>query len=433
MITLKIKAIIALLSLVLILPVFSQPFNGNSITFENTLSAVVTGEDGLILRTTNGGTSWTALNSGITNVLKRSAYYTNGSNINVHLVAAENGVILRSTNNGAAWSNKFPGTLEDINDIFILTPAITFACGNGGTLFFSTDLGDSWSSVSTGSSSNFNRVLFFQYSTRTETTYKGLLVGDGGIALTCTGLTGSWSHASTNTTQNLNAVSYASYYVIAGGNSGAMITSYDYGATWTTASSGTSNNINGVEFIDPSTALAVGENGVILRTTNKGTNWSSITSPVTSYLTDVDFGSWSLGIATGVGGASIFSTDGGLSWNSFAADKFSAAKEDAKAFKQTNQKITSSREPDLMQNYPNPFNPSTVIGYSIPFDAQVSVKIYDMLGKEVKTLVSGQQNAGTYNVSFNAGNMSSGIYFYVLSASSGSKIMTKTMKMILSK
>src|SRR5690349_15373948 len=185
MITTKTLAKLALLCLILVSPVFSQPtFNGNSITFESSLSAVVTGEDGLILRTTNGGTSWTALNSGITNVLHRSAFYTNGSNITVHLVAAENGVILRSTNNGANWSTIFPGTLEDINDIFILTPAITFACGNGGTLFFSSDLGNSWSSVNTGSKVNFNRVLFFQYSTRTQTIYKGLLVGEGGTALT---------------------------------------------------------------------------------------------------------------------------------------------------------------------------------------------------------------------------------------------------------
>ena len=89
----------------------------------------------------------------------------------------------------------------------------------------------------------------------------------------------------------------------------------------------------------------------------------------------------------------------------------------------------------LFQNYPNPFNPTTTIKYSIPAvgannaDPLVMLKIYDLLGREIRTLVNKRQKAGNYSVQFNAGNLPSGIYFYRLQA--GSFVQTK--KMILLK
>ena len=77
----------------------------------------------------------------------------------------------------------------------------------------------------------------------------------------------------------------------------------------------------------------------------------------------------------------------------------------------------SSRIPksyELSQNYPNPFNPSTVINYKLVNPGNVILKVYDMLGKEVATLVNEQQGAGSHSVIFNASNLSSGMYIYVL-------------------
>lgn len=69
----------------------------------------------------------------------------------------------------------------------------------------------------------------------------------------------------------------------------------------------------------------------------------------------------------------------------------------------------------LNQNYPNPFNPVTKINYELPFPGFVTLKVYDMLGREVALLVNSAQNAGSYSVDFNAGrDLSSGIYFYIL-------------------
>ena len=72
----------------------------------------------------------------------------------------------------------------------------------------------------------------------------------------------------------------------------------------------------------------------------------------------------------------------------------------------------------LSQNYPNPFNPTTVIKYSIPEVTNVKLKIYDMLGREIRTLVNQEQSAGIYNLEFNATNLSSGVYFYRIEAGS---------------
>ncbi|MDW8466117.1 MAG: T9SS type A sorting domain-containing protein [Chloroherpetonaceae bacterium] len=83
----------------------------------------------------------------------------------------------------------------------------------------------------------------------------------------------------------------------------------------------------------------------------------------------------------------------------------------------------------LEQNYPNPFNPSTMIRYSIPSTEQVSLKVFDVLGREVLTLVSGRQAAGRYEVLFNAAGLPSGIYFYRLQAGTYSE----TRKMMLVK
>ncbi|MFO7524291.1 MAG: T9SS type A sorting domain-containing protein, partial [Ignavibacteriaceae bacterium] len=87
----------------------------------------------------------------------------------------------------------------------------------------------------------------------------------------------------------------------------------------------------------------------------------------------------------------------------------------------------------LEQNYPNPFNPSTKIEYSIPNAAtgqtlSVTLKVYDVIGNEVTTLVDEYKTAGIYEVEFDASQLSSGIYFYKLSA--GSFISTKKMILI---
>jgi hypothetical protein len=84
---------------------------------------------------------------------------------------------------------------------------------------------------------------------------------------------------------------------------------------------------------------------------------------------------------------------------------------------------------DLQQNYPNPFNPSTKITYSILEPGLVSIKVFDILGRQVAELVNNQQSAGTYTVDFNAQNLSAGVYLYKIESGS----FQASKKMILMK
>lgn len=82
----------------------------------------------------------------------------------------------------------------------------------------------------------------------------------------------------------------------------------------------------------------------------------------------------------------------------------------------------------LYQNDPNPFNPATSIKFDIPQKSNVKLVVYDLLGKEIMTLVNGTLDAGTHNINFNGGSLSSGIYFYKLQ--SGSFVETKKMLLL---
>ncbi|GIK23258.1 MAG: hypothetical protein BroJett005_26720 [Ignavibacteriota bacterium] len=96
--------------------------------------------------------------------------------------------------------------------------------------------------------------------------------------------------------------------------------------------------------------------------------------------------------------------------------------------------VLGLREYTLGQNYPNPFNPSTTINFSLAVDSKVSLKIFNVLGQEVASLLNGQMSAGSQKVSFDASSLNSGVYFYRLEADGidGQKF-SSTKKMILTK
>ena len=83
----------------------------------------------------------------------------------------------------------------------------------------------------------------------------------------------------------------------------------------------------------------------------------------------------------------------------------------------------------LSQNYPNPFNPTTKINYSIHQSTQVTVKLFDILGNEIETLVNEEKSVGTYELIWNAATLPSGVYFYQLRAGT----FVETKKMVLMK
>ena len=87
----------------------------------------------------------------------------------------------------------------------------------------------------------------------------------------------------------------------------------------------------------------------------------------------------------------------------------------------------------LAQNYPNPFNPETTIPFALPVRANVKLSVFDLLGREVATLVNGTMDAGSHAVNWNASDLSSGVYFYRLDAQAGEASFNSTRKVVLMK
>ncbi len=82
---------------------------------------------------------------------------------------------------------------------------------------------------------------------------------------------------------------------------------------------------------------------------------------------------------------------------------------------------------ELSQNYPNPFNPSTTINFSIPQSSIVTLKVFNTLGQEVKTLINQNMESGVHSISFDASELNSGIYFYRLDAGQFSEVRKMTL------
>jgi ligand-binding sensor domain-containing protein len=189
---------------------------------------------------------------------------------------------------------------------------------------------------------------------------------------------------------------------------------YD-GTNWTiynTSNSGLPNNVVKCLNIDGSENIWIGtrggglakydgENWTVYNTSNSGlpSNW-------VDYLAiDENGNKW---IGTNGGGLAVFNEGGIVS------------------VKKLEKK--DGHYPDkfiLSQNYPNPFNPSTTIKYSLPKQSYVTLKVYDILGREIEILVTEEKPAGVYEINWNASKLSSGVYFYQLKA--GDYVSTKKM------
>ena len=99
-----------------------------------------------------------------------------------------------------------------------------------------------------------------------------------------------------------------------------------------------------------------------------------------------------------------------------------------------NEMNSKPKAVSLYQNYPNPFNPSTKISFSLPQEENVNLKIYDLLGREIKTLFEKEMAKGNYSISFDGTNYASGLYFArLIVQSNDTKSYIKTIKMLLNK
>ncbi len=193
------------------------------------------------------------------------------------------------------------------------------------------------------------------------------------------------------------------------GPGGAIYRTTNAGLTWSPQTSGTTNTLHEVSMVDANNGTAVGVSGTVLRTTNGGATWVSEPNPLSGVteLFSVWFVSPNEGWAVGVGGRIIHR-------NPIS----SVEREEVNAVP-----VSYS----LGQNYPNPFNPSTEIRFQITDYRLVTLKMYDLLGREVATLVHEELKEGSYQTTFDASGLSSGTYFYRINAGN----FVETRKMIL--
>ena len=156
--------------------------------------------------------------------------------------------------------------------------------------------------------------------------------------------------------------------------------------------------------------------GGVYLSTNNGTSWTSVNTGMMS----LDYGVVSTVHSLAVVGSSLYAgTRGAGVWQRPLSEMITDIEEN---------QGTLPWKFSLEQNYPNPFNPATIINYSVPKTAFVTIKIYDILGREIKTIVNEEKIAGNYSVQFNGTGLSSGIYFYRMK--SGDFVQTKKLVLL---
>jgi len=196
------------------------------------------------------------------------------------------------------------------------------------------------------------------------------------------------------------------------GSLGTILYTDDGGSTWQDQSFNWDDEVfENIDAFDSLTALAVTNLGAIYRTDDGGNNWiEQVPRESLPKLTTVQMIDKLSAYAVGFQGTILKITNGGVTWLN----------------ENPNNEMPQSYI--LYPAYPNPFNPSTTIQYHISELSFVTLKIYDVLGREIATLVNEEKPTGNYEVEFDGSKLSSGIYFYRLQA--GSFVETKKMVLI---
>ncbi len=374
-----------------------------SIFFINSNEGWAAGYDGII-HTSTGGAIWSTQLSG-------SPYRL----IAIRFVDANYGwanaglKVFRTENGGTSWrdmSGIDPNAIIFRNVIFPVSSTVAWATAAGA--------GQRW----------FYRYTATSSTTVTEQTF-GLIASsaqlydlwfidqDNGWAVGLGGQIWKISSASTDSPSFSNQTDYdATTSTLRGvffldasngwavGEGGAIIKTTDGGTNWSALTSGTTTNLKDLHFYDTNHGCVVGENGLILNTIDGGENWTTETSGVTTTLWSVYYVGSEPGYIAGgdpvtSGNGTVLRTDNAL---------------------HTQEMNEVQVVFGLDQNFPNPFRLSTEIGFYVPQYAPVSLKVYDILGRQVAELINEKLQPGHYTKTFDASELQGGMYFYRLQA-----------------
>jgi photosystem II stability/assembly factor-like uncharacterized protein len=406
---------------------------------------------GNLLYTSNGGESWT---------VRYPSQFWHMEDI--YFFDTLNGVacgdfgapsmsgIFRTTNGGANWE-LVQTPASPVYSLCFLNDSIGW-CGGMDSIYKTTDAGQNWNALQGNVNALILKIKFLNESVGWLSTFGGnnlYFTSDGGNSwnLKLSSINDFWFADMNNGWYNTN---------------GKIFYTTNNGISWEEQYSDTSNNLYGLYFMNSEFGWAVKSDGKVLHTINGGTPVELISFSADVNLNDVIL-IWTTATETNNQGFQIerrktqderseeWENIGFINGNgtttepqsySFVDENLQTGKYEYRlkqidfdgTFEYSNTievEINSPTKFSLEQNYPNPFNPITNIQYAISSKQFVTLKVYDVLGKEVATLVNEEKPAGMHNVEFRIQNLdlSSGIYFYQLKAGDYSE----SKKMILMK
>lgn len=343
----------------------------NRIFFASTSVGYAVGDSGRLRTSTDGGTVWRRLASGVSTDLN-TAWFTS---ITTGWIAGANGVIRKTTNSGGSWTTQSTGSTLAFKNIVFKDANTGILHGDSGALYKTVDGGTNWISVSgewsvlpSGTTSPLSGAYFSdvktgwvvgasgtirkttdggwtwtsqntgtqQYNSVSFSGTTGYLTGNGGVIYRTTNGT-SWSSQSSGVTSTLNAIYWNGTRGWVVGASG-VIRYTTNGTSWSSRTSGTTTALYGVHFIGTNPGWVVGASGTIRKTAVANNNtWTAQTSGTTQQLNGVYFVSANTGWTVGNAGTILHTTNGGTNWGSQTSG--------------TTQNLTSVRFVDATNGY----------------------------------------------------------------------------------
>jgi photosystem II stability/assembly factor-like uncharacterized protein len=409
--------------------------NLNSVFFIDSLKGWIVGDDSTILHTSNGGINWIEQSCGSLGYAHdlKDVFFANDILGWAAGGSDYHGIILNTSNGGNNWVIQSEGITRPLNSVFFINDSVGWIGGGleypGGKIILKTTNGGAdWDTL---------LIDLYPYSSIFDIKFVndsigwavgGIYPGWGGEIFKTTDGGINWS------SQFGNAVPIAScdfvseqagWVTFAGTEWGAIMNTTDGGISWNIQYAQDTLSyeiINSIIFVNNQKGWTAGSRyydpleSRILHTTNGGLRWEPQNVSANVELNSIFFIDEYNGWVVGDSGTILHTTNGGQIYTENETD---------------NQLINRF---SLYQNYPNPFNPSTKISWQSPVGSWQTLKIYDVLGNEVATLVDEYKPAGKYEVEFNSysgegWNLASGIYFYQLKTRS----FIETKKMILFK
>ncbi len=451
--------------------------NFHCVRFYNSSIGVAVGEWGAIFRTSDGGVTWQIITKGILPlgvnpdaVNRNSLYSVQCINSNRAVISGSSEVLI-TNDGGVSWISVAMIGYPILNDLNFANQNIGAMIGKdanaqGAFILRTTNAGSNWFIQYNNNSVTLNGI---DLSTPTH----GVAVGDAGKILMTTNGGQNWTEQAPPQPYDIYDVFLVDSLIgYTAGRYGNILKTTDGGISWTQMYTNFFYNLYGIAFSDANNGIAVGDSikvgvsyGLILKTTNGGTTWSNqvLDSPLLfDAVNFADNNNW-YAVGTSIGsqamaprGRIFRSENAGLNWyeqsipfrstrsilgiSAFDNNNLLAVGFGGMVLGTINgggttsvHYIESDDTPNsysLLQNYPNPFNPSTRIKYLISGISHITLKVFDLLGKEVAELVNEEKPAGTYEVMFDASGLSSGVYIYQIKV--GNEFV-ETKKLVLIK